>query len=276
MPGLIRDCDFLLPEVEAIRNVLARRYSGVFTDSAMESHLINHVGSPVADWAVGTLDVCGLWSAGTRILDIGAGFGSFVVQALRRGWNAVGLELDPFDVEMGRLRLGRLFPGRDSADLLRLGDGRALPYSDQSFDVVTLWNVLEHVSDLVSLLKEVRRVLVPGGSAYMVCPNYAASRLEAHYHIPMEGEEAREDVVRRLREAGRDPAFFESSIFYRTNQEVLSTLSQLDFKVYDLHNVRCMDRTLWTLWRRLRHPDEFRSFYDPRKESVMLTARTRR
>lgn len=267
------DTSYTSSELEDIRRILERRYAGVFTDDALASHLLNHVGFPVADWAVGSLEVCGQWGPGTRILDIGAGFGSFVARARQRGWDAVGLEIDAKDVDMGRRRLARLFPDIDPVRLLVQGDGRTLPFADGSVQVVTLWNVLEHVPDIAPLFAEVRRVLYPGGTVYLVCPNYAANRLEAHYHLPMEGLVPREEMVRRLREAGRDPSFFVESIFYRTNQEILNLLPGIGFSLYDFHNLRRMDRCLATWWSRLRGQKGFAEFHDPRKEAILLAAR---
>ncbi|MBF0417954.1 MAG: class I SAM-dependent methyltransferase, partial [Magnetococcales bacterium] len=188
----------------------------------------------------------------------------------------VGLEIDPFEVEYGRRRLARAFPDRDASQLLCSGDGRALPFADASFQVVTLWNVLEHVPQIEDLIGEVSRVLRRDGAVYIVCPNYAADRLEAHYHIPMEGLVPRDEMVRRLTAEGRDPSFFETSIHYRTNTEVISALGSAGFAIYDMQNRRRMDRCLRTLWSRCRAPQDFDAFHDPRRESVMLAARKQR
>jgi ubiquinone/menaquinone biosynthesis C-methylase UbiE len=59
----------------------------------------------------------------------------------------------------------------------RIYDGRRLPFDDASFDVVWAWDVLEHLRQPLEVLREVRRVLAPGGA--MVC----RVDLRDHYHL---------------------------------------------------------------------------------------------
>jgi SAM-dependent methyltransferase len=73
---------------------------------------------------------------------------------------AVGIDVDP-----DSLRDNAVLPARVRGDLHRQ------PFADDSFDVVTANMVVEHVSDPVALLAEVRRVLAPGGSFIFHTPN---------------------------------------------------------------------------------------------------------
>lgn len=91
--------------------------------------------------------------AGRTLLDIGAHIGVFVEVARRAGWQATGIEPSHWSVEMARKSGTELIEGTlASANL-----------PDNHFDVVTLWDVIEHLSDPRAELAHVFRVLKPGG-----------------------------------------------------------------------------------------------------------------
>jgi SAM-dependent methyltransferase len=98
---------------------------------------------------------------GKRILDIGCGVGSFVRRLREFSPSVVGFDVDRDRVVEG----GREVPG------LALAVGEHLPYADNTFDVVLLHEVLEHVTDDEATLRETQRVLTPGGKAVIFCPN---------------------------------------------------------------------------------------------------------
>lgn len=92
--------------------------------------------------------------AGRRLLDVGAYTGLAVEAAKIRGWDAVGMELCRWAVESGSRRGRHLVlgaPGDESVRAL----GR--------FDVVTMWDVIEHLADPAQVLLAVRQHLRPGG-----------------------------------------------------------------------------------------------------------------
>lgn len=102
------------------------------------------------------------------LLDVGCGNGantSLFAQSLKR---VAGVDVEP----------ERLAEARDYARQHGLGnveylstDGRVLPYPDASFDYVTCFDVLEHVDDEQQTLREIARVLRPGGSLVISVPN---------------------------------------------------------------------------------------------------------
>ena len=107
-----------------------------------------------------------------RILDLGAGEG-FVSLALREafGSRVVALDAAPPILHQG---VGRDLHGLGQAWLL--GDGAQLPFGDRSFDGVVCSEVLEHVEDDAAVVREIARVLKPGGVAALTvpCGNYPA------------------------------------------------------------------------------------------------------
>ena len=89
-----------------------------------------------------------------RLLDIGAAFGFAVSEARRAGWDATGIEVS---VAAAR-RAGTAAPGR-----VLVANALHAPFAAASFEVVTLWDVLEHLSDPHAAIAEVARLLRPGG-----------------------------------------------------------------------------------------------------------------
>lgn len=97
------------------------------------------------------LDVlAGLGARGARLLDFGAGAGAFVAAARARGWDAAGVERSTPAVE----RALRERDVRLHADLATAG---------KDFDVVTLWDVVEHLRDPRETVAALRAHVRPGG-----------------------------------------------------------------------------------------------------------------
>ena len=96
-----------------------------------------------------------------RLLDIGCSLGYFVESANKRGWSASGVEISPFAAEEARQM------GLD----VHTGILEQCDFSDSSFDCVTMWDVLEHVTDPVTHMAEVRRILKPGGLVAIGTPD---------------------------------------------------------------------------------------------------------
>ena len=98
---------------------------------------------------------------GKRLLEVGCGMGTDLLQFARGGALCTGIDLTPRSVEISSLHLG-LYDQR--ADFV-LGDGERLPFADASFDVVYSNGVLHHTPDTASAVRELHRVLRPGGIA---------------------------------------------------------------------------------------------------------------
>jgi SAM-dependent methyltransferase len=108
-----------------------------------------------AEW-VATLppdrDGAGPW------LDLGCGTGNLLAAVAARGIDAVGL-----DVALRWLVVARRRAGLESGERLIGGDAAHLPFPDGAFATVTALGVMEHCDDLPAVLREVHRVLRPGG-----------------------------------------------------------------------------------------------------------------
>ena len=98
-----------------------------------------------------------------RLLDIGCGDGSFVHHMARNGWDATGLDFSSSALEFARRSRngGRFLQG--SLDDYDFQPGR--------FDLITLWQVLEHIGEPRPLLCRSRELLKPGGLFVAAVPN---------------------------------------------------------------------------------------------------------
>ncbi len=88
------------------------------------------------------------------LLDIGTAAGSFIHTAAAHGWSVSGCEPNRWLCDWGRKNYG--------LDI-KAGTVFDQHYPDNAFDVVTIWDVLEHVEDPKRFLAECHRILKPGG-----------------------------------------------------------------------------------------------------------------
>jgi SAM-dependent methyltransferase len=119
-------------------------------------------GARPADWALSedrqtptyeaALTRVGL-EPGQLVLDVGCGVGAFLRLVIERGARPFGLDASAALIAFARERL----PGAD----LRVGDMQALPYEDDTFDLVTAFNSLFFANDIVAAVREAGRVAKP-------------------------------------------------------------------------------------------------------------------
>jgi 2-polyprenyl-3-methyl-5-hydroxy-6-metoxy-1,4-benzoquinol methylase len=102
-----------------------------------------------------------------KLLDIGAGTGDFLVVAKNNGWKITGIE-----------------PGeKPKAIAVNKGVSFANDLSElesNSFDIITMWHVLEHVPNLDFQIKELKRLLKPDGTILIAVPNF--NSFDANYY----------------------------------------------------------------------------------------------
>lgn len=142
---------------------------------------------------------------GQRLLDVGCGPGTITADLARRVAPGEVLGLDAAEEVLAEARQQPDLPGTVR---FAVGDGYALDHPDDSFDVVHAHQVLQHLSDPVAALREMRRVCRPGGVVAVRDADYATftwapgdDRLDAWlatYHAVARANDAEPDAGRHL------------------------------------------------------------------------------
>ncbi len=114
------------------------------------------------------LEVIGREPAG-KVLDVGCGPGVLVEQLLALGHEVWGVDLAPAMIEECRRR----FATRSRAHF-SVGEIERMEFADGFFDAITCLGVVEYLDDDRAALREMNRVLRPGGLAVITCPHYWA------------------------------------------------------------------------------------------------------
>ncbi len=104
-----------------------------------------------------------------RLLDVGCGIGLFIKIAGDRGWSVHGCDISPADIEYARKHW--------HLDV-SLGDIRQASPLAESFDVITMWDFLEHVHDPVACLQEAHRLMRPAGRIFMLTGNVESEQAQ--------------------------------------------------------------------------------------------------
>jgi 2-polyprenyl-3-methyl-5-hydroxy-6-metoxy-1,4-benzoquinol methylase len=109
---------------------------------------------------------------GTRFLDVGSGPGNLMEHANQHGWKSSGVELSSWAADLGKKRGLDIFEGT-------LEQAK---FADSTFDLVTMFDVIEHLPDPHAVIREVHRVLKPGGWFIGETPNIEGFFVQHLYH----------------------------------------------------------------------------------------------
>ncbi|HZR24756.1 MAG TPA: class I SAM-dependent methyltransferase [Vicinamibacterales bacterium] len=133
--------------------------------------IMNRSHSAVTDWGLRQLAI----AADARVLDVGCGGGRTIAKLASEPRRKVsGVDYSPESVAVSQ-----------QTNAAAIADGRVdvqqasvskLPFADATFDVVTAVETHYYWPDVVADLREVRRVLKPGGSVALIAESYAAGR----------------------------------------------------------------------------------------------------
>lgn len=113
---------------------------------------------------IAEMDALGLLRSGSRMLDIGCGSGEYTTELAPRFE-----KVDGIDIERDRLDL---FEQSKLEHIdLEIMSATNMSYDDNTFDVVVMIEVLEHLANVAGSLREIQRVLNPSGSLYLTTPS---------------------------------------------------------------------------------------------------------
>jgi 2-polyprenyl-3-methyl-5-hydroxy-6-metoxy-1,4-benzoquinol methylase len=130
------------------------------------------------------------------ILDIGSGTGYFASTMKKAGWNVSGVEVNDAAREFSIKKFG--------LNIIPSGEINNIP--SYSYDCITLWHVLEHLENPVYYLKEIDRLLKPGGICLVALPNWLSfdakyyKQFWAAYDVPRHLWHFNPDSIHRLAE----------------------------------------------------------------------------
>ncbi len=111
-----------------------------------------------------------------KILDIGCGIGFFLDEAKKRGWEVYGTELSEKTAEICNQK----------GITIALGPLNAKNYDPESFDIITSFEVIEHINNPKIELKNLNEIVRAGGLVYITTPNFDSllrHKLKSSYNI---------------------------------------------------------------------------------------------
>jgi ubiquinone/menaquinone biosynthesis C-methylase UbiE len=123
-----------------------------------------------------------------KVLEVGCGAGIDLVRFVRAGANVTGIDLSTTAID---LTCRNIEQNGLSADL-RVMNGEAMQFPDDSFDVVYAHGVLQYTADAEKMVVEIYRVLKPGGEAILMVYNRNSwlNLMRAVTKVPLEHEDA--------------------------------------------------------------------------------------
>jgi SAM-dependent methyltransferase len=131
--------------------------------------------------------------AGSRVLDVGCGVGQVIARLTEGGFEAHGVDVSEPNIARAR----------QVSERCRIYDGRRLPFADGYFASAGALNVLEHVDEPEEFIRELVRVVEPGGRVVLSSPNFFRVLGFRDYHPRMRGLRNKWRNGRRLLEKRR-------------------------------------------------------------------------
>lgn len=116
---------------------------------------------------------------GIRLLDVGAGYGGFSSAIAAYGFEVTALEMNPALAEICMMRATRF---NRQIEVIPTAVEDYKPTTN--YNIITLWNVLEHVDNPAQTLHHLRSILMPGGAIYLNVMN-RYSLIDPHFHLPL-------------------------------------------------------------------------------------------
>jgi ubiquinone/menaquinone biosynthesis C-methylase UbiE len=126
---------------------------------------------------------------GKTLLEVGCGIGTDLVRFARGGALVIGIDLSSTAIDLAKQNFAL---HGVAAQELRVGNGEAVPFADDSFDVVYGHGVVQYTANAPRLIGECHRVLKPGGAAIFMVYNRVSwlNAMSKLMHVQLEHEDA--------------------------------------------------------------------------------------
>ena len=163
-----RKCAMVFTLPRPTHDELIAHYSAeYFTNSKREAGYADY-------YSIGEMNMRNMWPSfkeyaefkpqvGRRMLDVGCASGAFLDEARKDGWNTKGIELSNDAVRRANKEYHLDVLGGD------IFDSRLSP---KTFDVLTMWHILEHTIDPLAVLKRAHELLDSNGALFIELPNW--------------------------------------------------------------------------------------------------------
>lgn len=203
------------------------------------------------NWQVHLLDLIasvtqspGIWREPRAILELGCGSGSFVVNALKNGHDAWGIDNDADRLAVAYARIDAF--GLDSTWKERLiqGDASSTGFPPNRFDVVVGHQFIEHVPDPGGTIAEMLRITKRGGIVVLFAPDYRAP-FEAHYEIPWPPFLSRELCKPWLDGFERPHGGIDGGFYYISLPQLIAIFEPMNCKIIAAYNDRKIEPAVW-------------------------------
>lgn len=143
-------------------------------------------------------------------------------------------------MEPDKKRINLIKRGYNNVHVIQ-GKGEKIPFHDNSFDIVTCFNVLEHTPNWKKVVDEMFRVAKSGGVIFIMAPNYLFP-YEGHYYIIYPPLCPKLIFKIYLHMLGRKTGYLKN-IFYITSWSLFSYLKKYkNIKIYDLAEKKIMEK----------------------------------
>jgi ubiquinone/menaquinone biosynthesis C-methylase UbiE len=209
--------------------------------AAVQAYFVDGIASPIETLSYGGIDdILNLaQESGMRIqedgivLDAGCGAGVVTILARQRGIHIIGVDSGRASLDLA-WQLGRIvgITEEELSSALVLGDIANLSYPDDHFSMIVSYQVVEHVDDIVAMLRELIRCLKPGGFLSLTGPDYRFP-FEPHYKIPWLPYMEEVAAISWLEVFGR-PVEGLSTFNYVSLPHCLEVLSALDVEIVQI------------------------------------------
>lgn len=153
---------------------------------------------------------------GGKLLEVGCSMGNDTIQFARLGLRVTGVDITDAAIAIIKERFALFAMAGD----FRVADAESLPFPDNTFDVGYSFGVLHHTPDTMRAIEELRRVLRPGGKAFVMLYNTLSLNWLAHRltGIPFDGSKT-------------DPCPVEKSYFPRTAKAFFDKYSKTSLSI---------------------------------------------